>query len=262
MGNTDLGTLYGVGLGPGDPELVTVKALRLLRRVPVVIMPQSLNHPGVALSIMNRWVRSKRQRRIIQPYPMTGPEHLLEEARRTVAEQTVRFLRTGADVAFVSEGDPLLYSTFIDLMERVRSALASPRVEIIPAVSSVTACAAAAGEPLAHRAERVAVVSALDGVEDIEQILERFETVVLLKVRNVFDALVDRLDKLDLRAGVLVEECGRPEQRITWDLRARRGHTLSYFSTVILWRAHLSGEVPCNRRSWCRSSEPGRARRT
>jgi len=93
---------------------------------------------------------------------------------------------------------------------------------------------------LARRSERVAVLSATDDLDDLERVLERFDTVVLLKVRSVFDTLVDRLEDLGLAAhAVLVEECGRPAQRVTPDLRLRRGQALSYFSTVMLCRTRV-----------------------
>ncbi len=241
MSASNLGILYGVGVGPGDPELITLKAARLLRRVPAVLVPHSANRPSVAFSIVGRWIRPKRQRLIVQAYPMTGPEESLDQARGEAARNAIDLLRSGSDVAVVTEGDPLLYSTFIDLLERVRAALPGLCVEVVPAVSSVTACAAAALAPLARRSERIAVLSATDDLDDLDRVLEHFDTVVLLKVRSRFDALVDRLDALGLSsAAVLVEECGRPGQHITRDLRSRQGQSLSYFSTVMLYRTRVA----------------------
>lgn len=254
MTGPDPGMLYGVGVGPGDPELITVKAVRLLRRVPTVLLPHSVDRPSVALSIVRRWMRPTRQRVLFQPYPMTGSIESLERAREEAAGRVCALLKTGGDVACVTEGDPLLYSTFIDLLERTRAALPAVRVEVIPAVSSITACAAVAQAPLARRSERIAVLSATDDLDDLESVLKQFDTVVLLKVRSTFDALVERLEALDLSSGaVLVEECGRPGQRITRDLRSRQGCSLSYFSMVLLCRtraehrpsARAGDETPC-----------------
>jgi precorrin-2/cobalt-factor-2 C20-methyltransferase len=195
----------------------------------------------VAFSIVDRWIRPKRQRLIVQPYPMAGPEEALDRARDEAARNAIDLLRSGSDVAFVTEGDPLLYSTFIDLFERVRKALPGVSVEVVPAVSSVTACAAAALAPLARRSERIAVLSATDDLDDLEYVLEHFDSVVLLKVRSRFDALVDRLDALGLLStAVLVEECGQTEQRVTRDLRSRQGQPLSYFSMVLLCRTRVT----------------------
>ena len=105
-----VGTLYGIGVGPGDPDLVTLKAIRVLRRVPIVLMPYSVNHSSVALSIVHRWVRPTRQHITYQPYPMMGDEASLELAREEVAGQAIAFLNNEKDVAFVTEGKilPLL----------------------------------------------------------------------------------------------------------------------------------------------------------
>lgn len=254
------GTLYGVGVGPGDPELITLKAIRLLRRVPAVLIPQSAQRASVALGIVRRWLRPRHQHLIMQSYPMTGPEEALERARDEAADRVVSLLQSGTDVAFVTEGDPLLYSTFIDLLGRARDRLAGLCVEVIPAVSSITACAAAAVLPLARRSERIAVIPAVDALGDLEEVLKRFDTVVLLKVRSVFDELVDRLEQLGLvDSAVLVEECGRPNHHVGRDLRSRRGQPLSYFSTVLLCRTRMPFNRTSDDQSWSRSSEPAPA---
>lgn len=252
---SNLGLLYGVGVGPGDPDLITLKAVQVLRRVPVVLVPHSSSKPSVALGIVRRWVRPSQQL-ILQPYPMMGSEGSIVRAREGAASQAFSLLSAGTDLAFVTEGDPLLFSTFIDLLERTRRTLPNLRVEVVPAVSSITACAAAAEFPLARRAERVAVLSATDGLDDLDEVLGRFDTVVLLKVRSAYDALVERLDRLGLtETAVLVEECGRPDQRITRELRSRVGQALSYFSTVLLCRTHAAQRhLPeAGRRASCRS---------
>ncbi|WP_447974035.1 precorrin-2 C(20)-methyltransferase [Nitrospira sp. Kam-Ns4a] len=239
------GRLYGVGVGPGDPDLITLKAVRVLRRVPAVLVPHSTNRPSVALGIVRRWIRP-RQKLILQPYPMLGAEAAIAAAREAAADQAVALLAAGTDLAFVTEGDPLLFSTFIDLLDRTRRTLPDLSIEVVPAVSAVTACAAAAGVPLARRTERLAVLSATDGLDDIEAVLDRFDTVVLLKVRSAYEPLVARLDRLGLtEAAVLVEECGRPDQRITRDLRSRVGQPLSYFATVLVCRTRAVRRASC-----------------
>ncbi|MGQ0812394.1 MAG: precorrin-2 C(20)-methyltransferase [Nitrospiraceae bacterium] len=235
-----LGTLYGIGVGPGDPDLITLKAVRLLRRVPVVLIPQSVNRSSVALSIVRRWLRPGRQRLLLQPYPMMAPEEALVQAREEAARVAVSFLISGTDLAWVTEGDPLLYSTFIDLLARTKERLMELKVEVIPAVSSITACAAITAMPLAGGSERMAVVPATDSLDDLEEVLEQFDTVILLKVRNVIERLVERLDRIGFTgAAVLVEECGRPTQRVTRELRSCLGNPLSYFSMVMLCRKRV-----------------------
>ena len=243
---SQLGTLYGIGVGPGDPDLITLKAVRLLRRVPVVLLPQSVNRPSVALSIVRQWLRPGRQRLLLQSYPMMGSEDDLEQARAEAARVAVSCLTSGTDLAWVTEGDPLLYSTFIDLLARTRDQLSDLKVEVIPAVSSITACAAVSAMPLARGSERIAVLPATDSLHDLEDVIERFDTVILLKVRNVLDSLVERLDRIGFTgATVLVEECGRPNQHVTQELRSRLGQPLSYFSMVMLCRKRVVDGMRC-----------------
>jgi precorrin-2/cobalt-factor-2 C20-methyltransferase len=238
-----MGTLYGVGVGPGDPDLITLKAVRVLRRVPIILIPQSTDRPSVALSIVQRWLRPVRQQIVMQPYPMRGAASELEQARLDGVFRVCSFLQTGSTVACVTEGDPLLYSTFIDLLERVSDTLPDLSVEIIPAVSSITACAAAARLPLARGRERIAVVPAEDAVEELETLLQRFETIVLIKVRRVYERLRERLQSLQLeRHAVLIQQWGRPDERILPACEMRSAEDLSYFSTVLLSK-HRTPEV-------------------
>jgi len=243
-----LGTLYGVGVGPGDPDLITLRAIRVIRKAPVVFMPHSVNRDSVAFSVVGKWLRPKRQEIIYHPYPMMGTEEELDAGRGAVANQTVEFLQSGQDVAFVTEGDPLLYSTFIDLLDRCQRLFPDLSVQAVPGVTSITACASKAMVPLVRRSERLAVLSATDSLDDLERVIQEFDTVVLLKVRSVFDSVLDRLDRLGLtEAGVLVEECGRTEERITVDLHSRRGQSLSYFSTLLLCRTKVVVGAGCEK---------------
>jgi precorrin-2/cobalt-factor-2 C20-methyltransferase len=144
-------------------------------------------------------------------------------------------LSTGRDVAFITEGDPLLYSTFIHLYRRLRAASPPVRVEIVPGVTSVTAAAAVAGLPLADGTERLAVVPATCGYERLRAALRDFDTVVLLKVSPVFDRVLDLLEELNLlESAVYVSRAGTPEQRVEADVRALRRQPLDYLSLILV----------------------------
>jgi precorrin-2/cobalt-factor-2 C20-methyltransferase len=230
------GIFYGVGVGPGDPELITRKAERILRAVDWIY------HPAPAASGVS-FVR-----RIVAPLElpvekfrtvslcMSRDRDAAREAYRQAAAGIVAELRAGHSVAWITEGDPLFYSTFLHLYAEVRR-FSGVRVEIVPGVSSASAAAARAGVPIAHLDERVAVVPAAYGVERLPHLLEEFATVFLLKVNSAFDKLLERLAKLpgDISAFYL-ENIGTPQERVVTDLASLRGQELPYFSIVMLRR--------------------------
>src|SRR5438067_2273593 len=137
------GRLYGLGVGPGDPELLTLKALRLLRAVPVVAYPAPENGDSFARSIVAAWIEG-HQCEIAILFPMRPgppPVEIYDGAAAELAAQ----LDAGHDVALLCQGDPLFYGSFVNVFTRL---VGRYRIEIVPGISSVTACAAAAEIPL------------------------------------------------------------------------------------------------------------------
>src|SRR5947209_5632634 len=137
------GRLYGLGLGPGDPELVTLKALRLLRAAPVVAYPAPETGDSFARRIAAEWL-DRGQREIAITFPMRPgppPTHIY----RAAAAQLAAVLAEGDDIAYLCQGDPLFYGSFAGILECLPEGCP---VTIVPGVSSPTACAAAAVTPL------------------------------------------------------------------------------------------------------------------
>lgn len=235
------GTLYGIGVGPGDPELITLKAASILRRVPVICVPKGRrDSESYALSIVDGLIDRDRQEVLEIHLPMTKDRQLLEAHWRTAAEQIVTRLEFGHDVAFATEGDPSIYSTFIYLHRLIRLQHPEFRVEIVPGISAINAAAAAAGQALVDGAERLAVLPAIYEAESLVAVLEQFDAVVLLKVSRVFDEVLDALEKVDLtHMAIYVRRCGSLEQEIVRDVRRLRGQELDYLSLVIVRKKQL-----------------------
>ena len=164
------------------------------------------------------------------------------DAYARAAEEILIELREGKSVAWITEGDPLLYSTFGHVWAALRRRDPHIAVEIVPGVTSTQAAAAYVGITVAQLDERVAIVPAAYGLHHLPDLLERFATVFLLKVHGVFEQL---LDKLALLSGppqaFYVEKVGTPEQRVVRDLASLRGEKLPYFSLVILRRNGSGG---------------------
>lgn len=230
------GTFYGVGVGPGDPELITLKAQRVLARVPVVCVPKGrLQGESYARSIVGPLVDERWQELVELFLPMTRDRAQLALHHMAAVEQIAGRLKEGKDVAFVTEGDPSIYSTFIYLCRLLRETHPELPVEVVPGVSSINASAAAAGIPLVDGGERLAVLPTSYEGDGLAGVLEQFDTVVLLKVSRVFDRVLDALERLDLAGrAVYIQRCGAPTEKIVRDVRTLRGQELDYLSLVIV----------------------------
>lgn len=247
-----LGRLYGVGAGPGAPDLLTRRAERVLRSCPVICVPARAGGASYVWGVIEELIDPARQQIVTVQFPMRREAGLALPARQAAADTVLEHLLTGQDVAFVTEGDPLLFSTFGYLLEIVRQRAPQVAVEVIPGVSSVTAAAAAALLPLAAGAERVAIVPATYALAErsgeapgglpLEAILLSFETVVLLKVHLVFDRLSALLEKLGLAEhAVYVRRCGTQAEEVIFDLTGLHGEALDYFSLIIVRNPHATG---------------------
>ena len=237
MSEGAIGAFYGVGVGPGDPELITRKAERILAEVDWIFLPAGARG-GVGFA-----------RRIVEPLglppdkfrpvalAMSRDRACDRETYRRAAGEIALELRRGQSAAWVTEGDPLFYSTFLHLWEELRRCCPEARVEIVPGVTSAGAAAARAGVPVARLNEMVAVVPAAYGVGRLPALLEAFATVFLLKVNTALVPLLDALASLRRPPrAVYVEQVGTAGERVVEDLESLRGQDLPYFALVILRR--------------------------
>lgn len=153
------GTLYGIGVGPGDPELMTVKAYRRLKEADVIAYPKKgRQSKSYAEQIIDAYFAPEEKRRLGLHFPMTKDRALLEPKWNEAADAIWAELSAGRDVAFVTEGDPLLYSTFIHLMHVMERRYPEAPIEVVPGVSSANAAAARLRLPLVDGDETVAIV--------------------------------------------------------------------------------------------------------
>jgi len=228
--------LYAVGVGPGDPELLTRKAERILRSVPVVCAPTgAADAASYALAIVEPFLDRSRQEILTRVFPMSKDEaELLPFWEETAAEVAGR-IRAGQDVAFITIGDPLLYSTFLYLYRIFREKYPEIDIELVPGITSVGAAAAAAGIPLGLAADRIAILPATYEEAGLRRTLLDFDTVVLMKVHRVFDRLYGLLCELGLaRRAVFVRRVGSAEEEVVTDLASLVGKKLDYLSLLIV----------------------------
>jgi precorrin-2/cobalt-factor-2 C20-methyltransferase len=226
-----MGALYALGLGPGDPDLMTVKARRLLEQVPLIFAAtRRAGAPSYALEVARPFLDQARQEVVVLPFPSPG------EGWGGHARGIAKRLRH-ADAAFLAEGDPLLYSSFIGVLACLKQIGAE--VCIVPGVASPLAAAAAAGLPLADDEQRLAILPAMYALDSLPETLHAFETLVLLKVAPVLEAVLGCLDDAGRGGGVVhVRRVGRPEQSVLVGSEAIRAAPADvrsdYFSLLLV----------------------------
>lgn len=192
MSATQKGKLYGVGLGAGDPELLTLKAVRLISSAAVIAYPAVENGGSLARSIAADHIRENAQE-IVMSVPMKVERGPAQAAYDTGADAIRAALNAGDDVVVLCEGDPFFYGSFMYLFSRLK---ADFEIEVVPGVTSINACAAAAKLPLCARNDVVTILPAPELIANAERadIFATSDTIVVMKLGRHFAqvrALID-----------------------------------------------------------------------
>jgi precorrin-2/cobalt-factor-2 C20-methyltransferase len=227
------GTLYGIGVGPGDPELITLKALRVLSVVPVIAYPATQSGESLARRIAAPHLAPGRVE-IAIPIDITRP-HADNEARYDeAAGRIARELAEGRDVATLCEGDPLLYGSFVYLAERLGGRF---QVSVVPGITSVTAAAAVATRALATGTEPLLVLPASLPEDALVEQLTRASAVVLIKIGRHFAKAKRALAATGLLDGAtLAARVGFADQRVIAVADVADGEAVPYFAVVLARR--------------------------
>jgi precorrin-2/cobalt-factor-2 C20-methyltransferase len=236
------GSFYVVGVGPGDPELLTLKAVGTLKKCPVWFVPSAFENGGsMALKIVSGVVSSDRKTIISHRFPMKAiyrgqaPDPEVKMAWDEAGRMILQYIHDGYDVAFPTLGDPAIYSTGFYVCETLMQQHPSLALHIIPGVSAIGASSAAITQPLCLGDERLVVIPATFENEKIKELLANCDVAVFMKVYKVMDKLIDLLKELGLAdKAVLVERCSMPDQKIWHDIHAAASQELHYFSTMIV----------------------------
>jgi precorrin-2/cobalt-factor-2 C20-methyltransferase len=243
-------TLYIIGVGPGDPDLLTVKALTLLRQCPIIATPTaSLKGHSTALAIVRQALSAKemQEKEIVElHFPMQKihrdqePEAEVLQAWQEAAQKIVAKLRQGKSVAFPTLGDPAIYSTGYYLYMTITEIYPQAGVRFVPGISAMSSCSANTSAPLCLGDDMLAVIPATFSDKRLRQVLESFDTIVLMKVHKVMDTLIPLLHDLHLiENAILVERVGMTDERVMSDLtvflgKERQVQQVHYFSTIIV----------------------------
>ncbi|MEW6531359.1 MAG: precorrin-2 C(20)-methyltransferase [Thermodesulfobacteriota bacterium] len=216
-----LGTLYGIGVGPGDPELITLKAAKILSQCRHIFAPAS-DRAGesLALSIARPHLRPDAEIVSIG-FSITTDRSDLSTRWAKVASQVATVLYTGSDVCYLTLGDPLLYSTYVYLLRQLRKQVPDLEVVTVPGVAAYSAAAALSEFAVGEGKGRVTIVPTADDLLIIEQALAADGTVVLMKIGKRFERVLDLLDRTGRsQHAVFVSRAGLPGQRVEPDLNS------------------------------------------
>lgn len=223
------GTLFGVGLGPGDPDLITRRAARMVEGARVIAYPSLAGGKSFARSIAADLIPAD-VREIVMDVPMTTAREPAQAAYDKGAAEIAALLEVGEDVVCLCEGDPFFYGSFMYLHARLVGRF---RVEVVPGVTSISACAALAGMPLAARNERVTVLPGPLPEEELALRIEGAESVVVMKVGRHMPKLRAVIERLGLlNRAVYVERATLPDQRVC--PLAEAPEKAPYFSMILL----------------------------
>jgi precorrin-2/cobalt-factor-2 C20-methyltransferase len=238
-----VGKVIGIGVGPGDPELITVKAVKALKTANVICVPKPhAKTPSMALAMVKHILQERDGSPEVLElvFPMTKDELELKRAWAANADIVAERARRGDTVAFLTVGDPMFYSTFIYLLQSMKEQCPEVKLEIIPGVTSLTACAASSKTPLAEKNEALAVIPSAFDSEQIGEIAKCADNLVFMKgaqrLKALFPVLKDAGFTEDSTVA-LVRRCTMPEEHVTvgrlgdvqnWDIHD------DYFSMVII----------------------------
>ena len=238
------GTLYGVSVGPGAGDLMTIRALNCLKNADCIAIPRKDKFsPSVAWGIAKDMVGDiNDQERLFLNFPMTKNPDLLKPAWDIAFEEIKDRLDAGKDVAFITAGDAFVYSTFIYIYNHAKKYWPEINVEVVAGVSSISAVPIVAGIPLADGQERVAIIPASYKTDDLRLIFQMFDTIVLMKVSSVMNEIVCALEAEDLLdKAVYVAKATMKEEQIVWDIKSIKDDQCVYFSMIVVSKKERSG---------------------
>jgi precorrin-2/cobalt-factor-2 C20-methyltransferase len=223
------GILYGVGVGPGAPDLMTLRAARLIENATVIAYPTLAGAASFARAIAAGLIPAGAME-IVMDVPMSTDREPAQRAYDLGAAQIAAALDAGQNVVCLCEGDPFFYGSFMYLFARLSTAY---KVEIVPGVTSITACAAVAGMPLVARNERLTVLPGPLPEPELRARIEGAESVVIMKVGRHLPKIRGVIDALGLtKRAVYVERATLPEQVVL--SMADAPDVAPYFSMILL----------------------------
>ena len=235
--------LFCVGCGPGDPELLTIRALNLIKEADVIFVPTSkLNKPSIALSIVEKHLK-KTTEIINLVFPMIKDRDSLKEYWKKNAFEIAQKVRSGKKTVYLTVGDPALYSTWIYIHRELKRDYQDIEIEIIPGITSIFAFAAEAKISLVEGDENLSIVPACYDLNKVKNTVKSSDTIVFLKDGRYFDNVIEMLSdtgfsddsKIAIAQDVSTEE-NILEIKSLKDMKGKKQPSSKYFSIMVVKR--------------------------
>ncbi|MEK0346339.1 MAG: precorrin-2 C(20)-methyltransferase, partial [Nitrosopumilus sp.] len=188
-------SLIGIGVGPGDPELLTVKAVKAIHNADIIMCPASNeNRPSIALSVVSSIIdKSKNQEIIKLIFPMTKDKDVLEQTWKKNAKIMAETVLSGKNVVYLTVGDPFLYSTWIYMHKDLKKNYPDMNISVIPGIVSIFTFAAKVGVSVAEGSEKVAIIPSCYDLSSVKEIAKHTESMIFLKDGRYFDQVIKML---------------------------------------------------------------------
>lgn len=224
---------YGIGTGPGDSSLVTVKAVNTLKNLDILYTPESKKGgESLALSIVDEYLPEGLEIKS-RHFPMNfnGTEKI--QVWNSISGEIVEDVKKGKNVGFVTLGDPMIYSTYVYVMERLMEDI---EVETIPGISSFSNIASNQNFPLVMDTDPLIVIPCTMEEDKIDEALEKYDCLVLMKVYKKINMVIDKLKKHDLiDHAILVSNSSQDKEEVFTNLKDEHiDEKISYFSTILV----------------------------
>ena len=228
------GTLFGIGVGPGDPGLIPIKAVRILSTVDLIFTAASTkNDYSLAVDIARPHLTEDS---VIEKldFPMSKDREVMEEAWQRHARHIAGVLEAGRSAAFLTLGDPLTYSTYGYILRHLKSGWPHLAIQTVPGITSYQAAAAAVNRPLVEGEESLLIMSGVHGGERFERLAEKPDNVVFLKAYRNVDGIRQALEAADMLSGsVAVTHCSHKNEKISTDLRILARQQPNYWTLIM-----------------------------
>ena len=229
------GTFYGIGVGPGDPELLTVKAIKAIEAADVLIAPKTEKKDGsVALKIARPYLKEGVEI-VYQVFPMVKDFAKNPEAWEENKAEILALLNAGKNVAFLTLGDPMFYSTYIYVFRLLEHE--DVDIVTIPGVPAFAAIGSKVGRPIVEGNDVLAIIPGTADQERLEEVMAVASSAVIMKVYHNSAEIIDLLKRNNMaKDAVLVSRVGLDGERIIHDLEAHENEKLNYLSTILARR--------------------------
>ncbi len=231
------GNFYGIGVGPGDPELMTVKGMNILARCKKVFVPKSrTKRESVARKIAETYIREDAEIREVL-FPMVEDKEVLRRHWEDSAAEILDVLSSGEDACFLTLGDTLLYSTYIYLFRALKDIAPDLKIVTVPGITAFSAAAALTNFRIGESRNPVTIIPTSDNLEQLDQSLNGNGTIVLMKVGKRLPDILPMLERKNLlKSSVFVSRAGLEGEKIITDLSTIQGvdEKTGYLSIILV----------------------------